>query len=69
MLMKDVETQQEYISSNLTQFRYENQTFKEVHRKKNVHEDIIEKITEIVNHKGINEFATISLDGYFKVWD
>ena len=69
MLMKDVENQQEYISSNLTQFRYENQTFREVYRKKNVHEDIIQKIMEIVNHKGINEFATISFDGFFKVWD
>ena len=42
---------------------------KEVYRKKNVHEDVIQKIIEIVNHKGFNELATISLDGYFKVWD
>lgn len=69
MIMKENETQQEYVCSNLVQFRYENQIFKEIHRKKNVHEDIIQKIFEIVNHKGINEFATISLDGYFKVWD
>ena len=69
MIEKDRETQQEYICSNLAQFRYEDQMFKEVYRKKNVHEDVIQKIIEIVNHKGINEFATISLDGYFKVWD
>lgn len=69
LIVKDSQTQKEYISSNLVQFRYENQTFKEVHRKKDVHEDIIEKIIEIVNHKGINEFATISLDGKFKIWD
>ena len=50
---------------------YKENKFKirEVYRKKNVHEDIIQKIMEIVNHKGINEFATISFDGFFKVWD
>ena len=69
MIVKDQETQQEYICSNLVQFRYEDQIFKEVYRKKNVHEDLIQKIIEIVNHKGFNELATISLDGYFKVWD
>ena len=69
MLIKDEKTQQEYVCSNLVQYRFENQIFKEIYRKKNVHEDIIQKIIEIVNHKGINEFATISMDGYFKVWD
>ena len=69
MIVKDKETQREYVCSNLIQYRYENQIFQEIYRKKNVHEDIIQKIIEIVNHKGINEFATISLDGYFKVWD
>ena len=69
MIMKDNNTQKEYICPNLVQFRYDNQVFIEVRRKKNVHEDVIEKIIEIVNHKGINEFATISLDGTFKVCD
>ena len=69
MIVNDNDTQQEYICANLVQFRYENQVFKEVHRKKNVHEDVISKIIEIVNHKGINEFATISYDGSFRIWD
>ena len=69
MIMKDDNTKQEYICSNLVQYRYENLVFKEIKRQKNVHEDVIEKIIEIVNHKGINEFATVSLDGNFKVWD
>ena len=69
MILKDSNTQQEYICPNLVQFRYETLVFKEIKRKKNVHEDVVGKIIEIVNHKGINEFATISLDGYLKVWD
>ena len=69
LIVKESESQQEYVSSNLVQYRYENQIFKEIHRKKNIHEDIIQKLFEIVNHKGINEFATISIDGYFKIWD
>ena len=69
MIVKDNNTQQEYICPNLVQFKYDNQVFREIQRKKNVHEDVIENIIEIVNHKGINEFATISLDGNFKVWD
>ena len=69
MILKDNDTQREYICPNIVQFRYDNQVFREVRRKKNVHEDVIEKIIEIVNHKGINEFATVSIDGSFKVWD
>ena len=69
MIINKNNTQQEYICANLVQFRYENQVFKEVHRKKNVHEDVISKIIEIVNHKGINEFATISYDGSLRIWD
>ena len=69
MIVKDEETQEEYICSNLVQYRYEKMSFKEIYRKANVHEDIIHKIIEIVNHKGINEFATASLDGKFKIWN
>ena len=69
MIVNDEETQQEYICSNLVQYRYDKQTFKEIYRKKNVHEDLVQKIIEIVNHKGINEFASVSLDGKFKIWN
>ena len=69
MLLKEDNSQKEYICCNLVQFRYENNIFKEIYRKANAHNDVIKKICEIVNHKGISEIGTISLDSTFKVWD
>ena len=68
MLIKD-ESQKEYICSNLVQYRYENHIFKEIYRLANSHEDVIQRICEIINHRGIGEIGTISLDSTFKVWD
>ena len=68
-VFKDPETQKEYINSNLAQYRYENKVFQEIYRKSDAHENIIKKICEIVNHKGISEIGTISFDSTFKVWD
>ena len=69
MLVKDENTQKEYICSNLVQYRYSNNVFKEIYRKPNAHNDIIIKICDVVNHKGITEFGSISLDSTFKVWN
>ena len=69
ILTIDENTQKEFICSNLVQYRYENKIFKEIYRKPNAHDDVIIKLCEIINHKGISEFGTISLDSTFKVWD
>ena len=69
ILTIDENTQKEFICSNLVQYRYENKIFKEIYRKSNAHDDVIIKLCEIINHKGISEFGTISLDSTFKVWD
>ena len=69
IVIKDPETQKDYINSSLAQYRYENKTFQEIYRKPDAHENIIRKICEIVNHKGISEIGTISSDCTFKVWD
>lgn len=68
MLIKD-ESQKEYICCNLVQYRYENHIFKEIYRITNSHEDVIQRICQIINHRGIGEIGTISLDSTFKVWD
>ena len=69
MLVNDMNTKSEYICSNLVQYRYENNIFKEIYRKANAHEDVIKRVCEIINHRGISEIGTISLDSIFKVWD
>ena len=69
MLVNDINTKNEYVCSNLVQFRYENNIFKEIYRKPNAHEDVIKRVCEIINHRGISEIGTISLDSKFKVWD
>jgi hypothetical protein len=69
MLAKDEITQKEYICSNLVQYRYNNNVFKEIYRKSNAHNDVITKICEVVNHRGITEFGSVSLDSTFKVWN
>ena len=69
LVIKDPETQKEYINSSLAQYRLENKIFQEIYRKSDAHENIIKKICEIVNHKGISEIGTISFDSTFKVWD
>ena len=68
MLIKD-DSQKEYICSNLVQYRYENNKFQELYRLANTHEDVIKRICEIINHRGIGEIGSISLDSTFKVWD
>ena len=69
MLVNDMNTKSEYICSNLVQYRYENNIFKEIYRKANAHDDVIKRVCEIINHRGISEIGTISLDSIFKVWD
>ena len=68
MLIKD-DSQKEYICSNLVQYRYENNKFQELYRLANTHEDVIKRICEIINHRGIGEIGSISFDSTFKVWD
>lgn len=69
MLLNEETTQNEYIVSNLVQYRYDNKVFKEIYRKPNAHEDVIKRVCEIINHRGISEIGSISLDSNFKVWD
>ena len=69
MLLSEENTKSEFIVSNLIQYRYDNTVFKEIYRKLNAHEDVIKKVCEIINHRGISEIGTISLDSNFKVWD
>ena len=69
MLIREENRQNEYIVSNLVQYRYDNNVFKEIYRKPNAHEDVIKKVCEIINHRGISEIGSISLDSNFKVWD
>lgn len=69
ILEKDEVTQKEYICSNLVQYKYDNKIFKEIFRKPNVHNNVIIKICEIVNRRGISEFGTVSTDSFFKIWN
>ena len=69
MIINDINPKNEYICSNLVQYRYENNVFKEIYRKANAHDDVIKRICEVINHRGISEIGTISLDSIFKVWD
>lgn len=69
MILRDENTKNDYICSNLVQYRYENNIFKEICRKENAHDDVVKRVCEIINHRGIGEIGTISLDSNFKVWD
>ena len=69
MLVNDINTKNKCICSNLVQYRYENNIFKEIYRKANAHDDVIKRVCKIINHSGISEIGTISLDSIFKVWD
>ena len=70
MLAKDEITKKECICSNLVRYRYNNNNaFNEIFRKSNAHNDVITKIYEVVNHRGITEFGSVSLDSTFKVWN
>jgi hypothetical protein len=69
MLVNEINSKNEYICSNLVQYRFENNIFKEIYRKANAHDDVIKRVCDIINHRGISEIGTISLDSIFKVWD
>ena len=69
MILRDENTKNDYICTNLVQYRYENNIFKEISRKENAHDDVIKRVCEIINHRGIGEIGTISLDSNFKDWD
>ena len=69
MILRDENTKNDYICTNLVQYRYENNIFKEISRKENAHDDVVKRVCEIINHRGIGEIGTISLDSNFKVWD
>ena len=53
------------VESDLIQFQYRQykNSFKEIARKKGLHENIIRDIKEIINHKKMKEVVTVSLDG------
>ena len=69
MLLRDENTKNEYICTNLVQYKYENYLFKELCRKENVHDDVVKGVCAIINHRGFGEIGTISLDSNFKFWD
>ena len=69
ILVKEKDSNQEYINSNLVQYSFVNNVFKEIYRKLNAHEDIINNVCEIINYRGIGEIGSISLDSKFKVWN
>ena len=69
MILKDDNSKKEYIDTNLVQYRYDKNVFKEIYRKENVHDDVVKRVCGIINYRGIGEIGTISLDSNFKVWD
>ena len=69
MLANESKGQNKFINSNLVQYRYENKIFKEINRKENAHDDVIKRVCDIINYKGIIEIGSISLDSTFKLLD
>lgn len=60
-----------HVDSDLVQYEYKEyqNSFKEISRKKDVHSNIIRKISEIINHKEMKELVSASLDRTIIIWN
>lgn len=68
IILEEKNSKGKKIVSDLVQYIYEPKCFHEIHRKENVHSNIIINAIEVSNHRGIKEIGTISLDNTFKIW-